>query len=561
MKRPDDINLNRDDGEALMARIRASSLNGDDQRLLVKLLELYFWLTVALQETKISLKRLKQLLFGRGVKRSGAKGDDDDDAVDSGDGDPNENAATGNDTNATSTEPASDIGGGQGGEDQPRRRGHGRQGADAYTGAKRVACRHEELEAGQKCPACGRGSLYRLPDGVEIRIDSAGLLNAVRYELEKLRCSGCGQIFTAELPPSAGVEKYTPHAQAVIVLCRYQLGLPFHRLEQFQALVGVPVADATLWDKAEQVANCVYPVFEQLQKHAAQSPLFYHDDTGVRIQTLLDENHARRAAMDAGEANDLRVGMYTTAIVAEDGERTIVLYFSGRDHAGENLSKLLADRDSDLPKPIVMSDALAANTLEQEAKVIRCNCLAHGVRSFSDLEEFFPHPCQRVLDDLARVYDIDAETATLNAHQRLVHHQLYSEPILTNLQAWLEQQFNDREVEPNSSLGKAFSYLLNHWEKLTRFLTVAGAPLDNNLVERTLKRMIRQRTASLFFASVYSATVGSMLASVLATAAAAGVNVLDYLVALQQHRLAVLQNPTAWLPWNYVQSLTVAQAT
>jgi len=560
MKRPDDIKLSREDGEALITRLKANELSREDRRVLVKLIELYFWLTVALQETKISLKRLKQLLFGRGAKRPDVTTKDDDSTSSRGDCD-TENVASGTDTTATSTKADSDVGDDKGAEDQPRRRGHGRQGADAYTGAKRVVCNHEELEAGQRCPACGRGSLYRLPDGVEIRIDSAGILNAVRYELEKLRCSGCGEIFTAELPPSAGVEKYTPQARAVIALCRYQLGLPFHRLEHFQALVGVPVADATLWDKAEQVANSVYPVFEQLQQQAAQSALFYHDDTSVRIQTLLDENHQRRAAMDAGEANDLRVGMYTTAIVAEDGERSIVLYFSGREHAGENLSKLLERRDPDLPKPIVMSDALAANTLEQEAKVIRCNCLAHGVRSFSDLEAFFPHPCQRVLDDLARVYDIDAETATLNDQQRLVHHQVYSEPILTNLKAWLEQQFSDREVEPNSSLGKAFSYLLNHWAELTRILTVAGAPLDNNLVERALKLMIRQRNASLFFASVYSATVGSMLASVVATAGAAGVNVLDYLVALQQHRLAVLQNPVAWLPWNVAQPLTVAQAT
>jgi len=560
MKRPDEVKLNRDDGEALIARIRASSLSGDDQRLLVRLIELYFWLTMALQETKISLKRLKQLLFGRVAKRSSANVDADEAGDSSGGGD-NENAPADNDPPGSSTELGSDGGGGEEAADQSGRRGHGRQGADAYTGAKRVVCNHDELQAGQRCPLCGHGSLYRLPDGVEIRIDSAGVLNAVRYELEKLRCSGCGQIFTAELPPSAGVEKYTPQARAVIALCRYPLGLPFHRLEQFQALVGVPVADATLWDKAEQVANGVYPVFEQLQQQAAQSALFYHDDTGVRIQTLLDENHQRRDAMDAGEASDLRLGMYTTAIVAEDGERTIVLYFSGREHAGENLSKLLARRDPDLPKPMVMSDALAANTLEQEADVIRCNCLAHGVRSFSDVEDFFPHPCQRVLDDLGRVYDIDAETTTLSDSQRLIHHQVYSEPILTALKVWLEQQFSDREVEPNSSLGKAFSYLLNHWTELTQFLRVAGAPLDNNGVERALKLMIRQRTASLFFASVYSATVGSMLASVVATAGAAGVNVLDYLVALQQHRTAVLQNPAAWLPWNYAQSLIVAQAT
>lgn len=559
MKRPEEVKLSRDDGEALIARIQASSLSGDDQRLLVKLIELYFWLTVALQETKIGLKRLKQLLFGRALKRPSAKADEDH-AVGSSGSQASESAAE-PDTMDSSTESDADVSGGQGGEDQSRRRGHGRQGADAYTGAKRVMCTHDELQAGQRCPLCGRGSLYRLPDGVEIRIDSAGLLTAVRYELEKLRCSGCGEVFTAALPATVGTKKYTPHARAVIALSRYQLGLPFHRLEQFQALVGVPVADATLWDQAEQVADSVYPVFEQLQKHAAQSPLFYHDDTGVRIQTLLAENHLHRDAMEAGEASDLRVGMYTTAIVAEDGEHPIVLYFSGRDHAGENLAKVLAQRDPSLPKPLVMSDALAANTLAEQDRVIRCNCLAHGVRGFSELEELFPQPCQRVLADLAAVYDIDAETAALTDAQRLVHHQRHSEPILTALKSGLEQQFSDREVEPNSRLGKAFSYLLNHWSKLTRFLTVPGAPLDNNLVERALKLMIRQRGASVFFASVHSATVGSMLASLFATAAAAGVNVLDYLVALQQHRSAVFQNPAAWLPWCYQQPLAVTQAT
>jgi len=184
MKRPDEVKLSRDDGEALMARSRASSLSGDDQRVLVKLIELYFWLTVALQETKISLKRLKQLWFGRAAKRSGATAETDDSASSNGDCD-TENAASGTDTTETSTESDSEVGG-DGGSGQSRRPGHGRQGADAYTGAKRVVCNHDELQVGQRCPACGRGSLYRLPDGVESRIDSAGVLNAVRYELEKL---------------------------------------------------------------------------------------------------------------------------------------------------------------------------------------------------------------------------------------------------------------------------------------------------------------------------------------------------------------------------------------
>ena len=73
------------------------------------------------------------------------------------------------------------------------RPGTGRLGAAAYAGATRVECRHEELAVGQRCPVCGQGTLYALPAGVEIRIDGHALLSAIRYELEKLRCSACGE--------------------------------------------------------------------------------------------------------------------------------------------------------------------------------------------------------------------------------------------------------------------------------------------------------------------------------------------------------------------------------
>jgi rubredoxin len=77
------------------------------------------------------------------------------------------------------------------------------------------------LEVGQVCPVCGQGTLYELPPGSEIRIDGHALLSAMHYELQKLRCSACGQIFTASLPPEAGEEKYSARARAVLVVSRY----------------------------------------------------------------------------------------------------------------------------------------------------------------------------------------------------------------------------------------------------------------------------------------------------------------------------------------------------
>ena len=115
-------------------------------------------------------------------------------------------------------------------------------------------------------------------------------------------------------------------------------------------------------------------------------------------------------------------------------------------------------------------------------------------------------------------------------------------------------------MEPNSSLGQAFAYLLKRWETLTQFLRIPGAPLDSNTVERALKLFIRQRRNSLFYATAHGACVASLLTSLIATCVQAGVNALDYLVALQLHRHAVFRQPAAWLPWNYQENLAPAWA-
>ena len=544
-ERPEEVKLNREQGEALIERLEADRVTASDRAMLVKLVRLYFWLSFALQETKISLKRLKMALFGQGYKTG--KGRDSDDEPPSSEGGGQSSESKGKRGSSDGTD---DAGAGEHEKSSgSARRGHGRQGAQAYTGAEWVVCRHEHLSAGERCPACGRGRLYGLPSGVEIRIDGQALLSAVRYELEKLRCSACGEIFTAGLPSATDEDKYSPRARAVLALGRYYLGLPFYRIEQFQALVGVPVADATQWDQVERVADSAYPVFEWLKYLAAQSEVIYQDDTYARILALVKEN---RVAAAQGEALE-RSGMYTTGLVAFNGERTICLYLSGRAHAGENLAAVLSLREADREAPIVMSDALAANRLEDESVLIRSHCLAHGQRYFSDIEEVFPEECERVLGDFKQVFEHEALTReqAMSPSERLAYHQQHSGPILSALKSWLEEQFEQRLVEPNSSLGKAFNYLLNHWSELTRFLSVSGAPLENNVVERALKLAIRQRKNSLFQASEHSAYVASVLTSLIATCVHAGVDALAYLVALQVHRSAVFRDPAAWLPWNY----------
>ncbi len=115
----------------------------------------------------------------------------------------------------------------------------------------------------------------------------------------------------------------------------------------------------------------------------------------------------------------------------------------------------------------------------------------------------------------------------------------------------MEQQLQERLVEPNSRLGGAFEYLLKRWKALTRFLHIPGAPLDNNAAERALKIILRYRKNSLFYKNEHGAHVGEVLTSLIETCRLNGINPLDYLRALMENRSAVFADPAAWLPWNY----------
>lgn len=160
-----------------------------------------------------------------------------------------------------------------------------------------------------------------------MRLDGPALRSALRYELQKLRCSACGQIVTATLPEEAGDEKYSARARAVLAIGRYSLGLPLSRLQGYQAMLGVPVPDATQWDQIEKVGDCSSVVCESLERLAAQGELIYQDDTAVRMLSLIGENLTMRAqaeAMGLSRPKE-RTGMYTTALVVQVGEHTICL--------------------------------------------------------------------------------------------------------------------------------------------------------------------------------------------------------------------------------------------
>jgi hypothetical protein len=207
-----------------------------------------------------------------------------------------------------------------------------------------------------------------------------------------------------------------------------------------------------------------------------------------------------------------------------------------------------------------MCDGLSRNHpkgVPEDLKTILANCNSHSRRRFVDVANNFPDECLHVLEKLAEVYNNDdiARQLKMTPEHRLLFHQLQSGPVMGRLRRWMKQQLKDKKVEPNSGLGDAIGYTLKHWHKLILFLKVPGAPLDNNIVERSLKKLILLRKNSMFYMTENGARVGDMYMSLIHTAELQGVNVFEYLLAIMRHPDAVAKNPGQWLPWNYTETV------
>jgi hypothetical protein len=94
-----------------------------------------------------------------------------------------------------------------------------------------------------------------------------------------------------------------------------------------------------------------------------------------------------------------------------------------------------------------------------------------------------------------------------------------------------------------------------HWDKLTLFLCQVGAPLDNNVYERALKKAILHRKNALFYKTRNGAWVSDLFMSLIYTCELNEANPFDYLIQLQDHANAVAARPERWMPWNYRETL------
>jgi hypothetical protein len=323
--------------------------------------------------------------------------------------------------------------------------------------------------------------------------------------------------------------------------------MPHYRLARLQQSLGVPLPMATQWELMRPLAQAALPIFTELRRQSAQASVLYHDDTSMRVLDL-----RRAGSVTAAEIDPERTGTFTTGIISKLGHYTVALFITGWRHAGENLAQLLEERPSQLPPPIQMCDGSSRNTCPEFDSLL-ANCLGHGRREFVNLATRFPEPVRFVLEQIREVYraDAHAKEQRLSDQDRLQYHQTHSRPVMEKLHHLLQEQFEQKLVEPNSGLGQAINYLLRHWEPLTLFLRQPGAPLDNYLCERSLKMAILHRKNSLSYKTVNGARTGDLFMSLIHTCRLNQVNPYNYLLAIATHSQQIQEQPQNWLPWNY----------
>jgi transposase len=502
---PQRLKMTPEGMQALLERLYARAIIGDDYELIIAIVESHVLLDRTLAEKQGTVMKLLRMLFGARTEK-------------------------------TRTVLPDSVAKPKNAKGKPK--GHGRNGRASYTGSTKVTVAHPVLRSGDPCPECHKGRVYPSTPSVVVRITGGAPLAATSWELEKLRCNLCGEVFTPQLPERAGTTKYDATAGAMIALLKYGSGLPFNRLEQLEEGMGIPLPASTQWDIVEKTADRIHPVYRELTRQAAQGSLIHNDDTTMKILAAVNEKG--------------RSGTFTTGMLSLTDKHTIALFFTGGKHAGENLSDVLAQRHAGLDPPMQMADALSRNTSGAFVTLL-ANCLAHARRNFVDLAQSFPEECRRVIEVLGEVYKNDAwaKKHEMTPEGRLAYHQTESGPLMEELQRWISARFDEKKVEPNSGLGKACSYMLRHWQPLTLFLRVPGAPLDNNVCEQALKMAIMHRKNSLFYRTLHGAYIGDLFMSLIHTCRLSKVNPFDYLVALQKHSSEVFRNPHRWLPWNY----------
>lgn len=538
-KKPKIIKITPEKLQQLCTALRQSNLDKETSDLIIDLTSGSQWLVDAVERGELTIAKLRQLLFGSSTETYKNRKNKGNESA-------NANHTENNDTPDDGKEnkrPAA-------AKSEKQTKGHGRLGVDAYTGADIIDVPLADLKPGDDCPDIDcDGRLYEMSHpGVLLRITASPMASATRYNLQKLRCNLCEIIYTADKPKGVGDKKYDTSFVAMLMINKYFMSVPLYRQENLQRYLGIPLPSSTQWELMAAYEKTLAQLYDAFIDDAAQAKGISFDDTKARILEQIAANKASTHRKD-------KKACYTTGFVSAHEDHLSYIFLTNNQAAGKGISWVMQRRDSTLPQPYLMCDALSANIPENISKdlYILCYCLIHARRQFYELPDGYDDLAETVIRFIGKIYDHEDHAKSLSAEQRLAYHQAHSAPVMSALNAYLSKQQSD--FEPNSVPGRAIEYVMKRWTELTQFLRHQHVPIDTSIVERALKLVIQVRKSSMFYKTFKSARIASYIQTALYSAAQNDINPYEYIQAILSHAKTVEAQPEQWLPWRYLATL------
>jgi hypothetical protein len=446
-------------------------------------------------------------------------------------------------------------------------KGHGRNGVKAFVNATHFPHGLAPGILGALCGACGPGrgtgrmSAYR--EKIIIRIVGQPLFRAEVHHFEQARCRICGRIIRAsgtdEILDGVGTSYITYHwsACAMLIVMHYFAGSPLKRLESLHNGWGVPLPDSNQWRMIDVSDDLLAPLYSAVERHGIQSAVNLRiDDTGAMVISLRRQIQAEIAALESigDSTRDVRTGINATGVYIETPEGVVLLFFTGRHHAGEMIDRLLQHREKSKPKLVKVTDGASKNFAHDHGdKLIEAICNAHAFLKFRGVKEKYPAEYAIAGEVYKQVFDNDDEAKSrgLTPTERMFYHREHSKPLMEQLKAMCEDKIKSKLVEPNSLLWEPLTFIINQWPRLTKFYEEPGVPLDTNLLEQALIIPLRYLAASFGYKNETGAEAGDRLMSLVATARANGAEPVAYLTECLQNHEDLAKRPEYYLPWVY----------
>jgi hypothetical protein len=458
-------------------------------------------------------------------------------------------------------------------ETDTKARGHGRNGASAFSNAKHFVHALAAGLVGSLCAACGLGRMTRYREKVVIRVIGQPLFAAELHHLEQARCRVCGRILRADAPSGtceglgSSYVVYDWSACAMLVVMHYFAATPFKRLESLHEGWGIPVPDANLWRLVDESDDLLLPLYRALELHGVQNATTLRiDDTGSMVVDLAKQIQSEIDALKqlGMSTKSVRTGINATCALLETAPGSIVLFFTGRHHAGEVLDRLLARRAPGGPRLVKVTDGASKNFDHQhQGELVEASCNAHAFLKFHDVKDKYPTEYALAGEVYKGVFDNDdeAKARRLTPDERMLFHREHSKPLMEKLRTMCEEKLRAKLVEPSSALWEPLTFIINQWPRLTRFYEEPGVPLDTNLVEQKLIIPVRYLAASFNYKTETGAEVGDRMMSLIATAHANGVEPVAYLAHCLRHHDDLAKRPDDYLPWAYREGVRQRAST